>query len=174
MMATVELLGVLPADHPARPEILQYLRAHIRAVAKLQSGTGLWHQLLDRSDSYLETSASAMFVFSIARAINRGWISPVSYGSVAQAGWNALAMEVTDRGEVANTCVGTTFASDAVYYYNRPASVHATHGYGPVLLAGAEMIRLLGNDAIDIQYRWRTYHYVPKVGRKGSGLNSCD
>ena len=120
--------------------------------------------MLDRNDSYLETSASAMFVFSIARAINRGWISPVSYGSVAQAGWNALAKEVTDRGEVAHTCVGTTFASDAVYYCNRPVSVLATHGYGPMLLAGAEMIRLLGNDAIDIQYRWRTYHYVPKTG----------
>jgi rhamnogalacturonyl hydrolase YesR/acetyl esterase/lipase len=163
MMATVELLDVLPEDHPARPEILKYLRAHIRAVAKLQSGAGLWHQLLDRNDSYLETSASAMFVYSIAHAINRGWIAPVGYGSVAQAGWNALAKEVTDRGEVANTCVGTTFASDAVYYYNRPVSVYATHGYGPVLLAGAEMIRLLGNDAIEIQYRWRTYHYVPKA-----------
>ena len=41
-------------------------------------------------------------------------------------------------------------------------SVYATHGYGPVLLAGAEMIRLLQNPAIDIQYKLRTYHYVPK------------
>jgi hypothetical protein len=42
-------------------------------------------------------------------------------------------------------------------------SVFATHGYGPVLLAGAGMIRLLGNDAIDIQYQWRTHHDVPKA-----------
>lgn len=163
MMATVELLDVLPPDHPQREAILKYLRAHIHAVAKLQSGTGLWHQMLDKNDSYLETSASAMFVFSIARAINRGWISPVSYGSVAQAGWNAVAQQVNRRGQVEGTCVGTTFASDHVYYYNRPASVYATHGYGPVLLAGAEMIKLLGNDSIDIQYKVRTYHYVPKT-----------
>lgn len=170
MMAAVELLDVLPADHPRRGAILGYLRRHIKAVAKLQSGSGLWHQMLDRNDSYLETSASAMFVFSIARAINRGWISPVSYGSLAQAGWIAVAERVNPRGQVEGTCVGTTFASDHVYYYNRPASPYATHGYGPVLLAGAEMIRLLSNPAIEIKYSVRTYHYVPKPDRPPLGL----
>jgi rhamnogalacturonyl hydrolase YesR len=169
MLASVELLDVLPLDHPGRDEVLENLRAHVRSVAKLQSGRGLWHQMLDKADSYLETSASAIFVYSIARAIDQGWISPVSYGSVAQAGWNALTTRVNDRGQVEGTCVGTTLASDNVYYYNRPQSVYATHGYGPVLLAGAEMIRLLRNPAIDIQYRLRTYHYVPAQQRDGPG-----
>jgi unsaturated rhamnogalacturonyl hydrolase len=164
MLASVELLDVLPEDHPARARVLENLRAHVRSVAKLQSGSGLWHQMLDRADSYLETSASAIFVYCIARAINRGWISPVSYGSVAQAGWMAVTTRVNARGQVEGTCVGTTLASDHVYYYNRPASVYATHGYGPVLLAGAEMIRLLQNPAVDVQYKLRTYHYVPKKG----------
>jgi rhamnogalacturonyl hydrolase YesR len=163
MLASVELLDVLPADHPAREGVLEALRAHIRTIAKLQSGTsGLWHQMLDKPDSYLETSASAIFVYSIARAINRGWISPVSYGSVAQAGWIGVTTRVNAKGQVEGTCVGTTLASDHVYYYNRPQSVYATHGYGPVLLAGAEVIRLLRNPAIDVQYKLRTYHYVPK------------
>ena len=164
MLAAVELLDVLPEDHPARGRVLDILRAQIRSVAKLQSGSGLWHQMLDKTDSYLETSASAIFVYCIARAINRGWISPVSYGSVAQAGWIGVTTRVDAKGQVEGTCVGTTLASDHVYYYNRPASVFATHGYGPVLLAGAEMIRLLRNPAIDVQYKLRTYHYVPKKG----------
>jgi rhamnogalacturonyl hydrolase YesR len=165
MLATVELLDVLPEDHEARPRILETLRAHVRSVAKLQSGrSGLWHQMLDKADSYLETSASAIFVYCIARAINRGWISPVSYGSVAQAGWIGVTTRVNAKGQVEGTCVGTTLASDHVYYYNRPVSVYATHGYGPVLLAGAEMLRLLRNPAIDIQHKLRTYHYVPKAG----------
>ena len=163
MMATVELLDVLPEDHPSRPELLNLLRAHIKGVAPFQSGSGLWHQMLDKTDTYLETSASAMFVFGIARAINRGWIAPVSYGSVAQAGWNGLVTRVNARGQVEGTCVSTTFASDNLYYYNRPASVYASHGYGPVLLAGAEMIRLVQNPAIDIQNKNATYHYVPKA-----------
>jgi uncharacterized protein (DUF2235 family) len=32
---------------------------------------------------------------------------------------------------------------DPAYYYYRPVNVYAAHGYGPVLLAGAEMIGLL-------------------------------
>jgi rhamnogalacturonyl hydrolase YesR len=163
MMASVELLDVLPEDHPGREEVLASLREHIRSIAKLQSGaSGLWHQMLDKTDSYLETSASAIFVYSMARAINAGWISPVSYGSVAQAGWIGVTTRVNEQGQVEGTCVGTTLASDNVYYYNRPQSVYATHGYGPVLLAGAEMIRLMENPAVDIQYKLRTYHYVPR------------
>ena len=163
MLASVELLDVLPEDHPGRAAVLDDLRAHIRSVAKLQSGTsGLWHQMLDRTDSYLETSASAIFVYCLAHAIDRGWISPVSYGSVAQAGWIGVTTRVNAKGQVEGTCVGTTLASDHVYYYNRPQSVYATHGYGPVLLAGAEMLRLLGNPKVDVQYKLRTYHYVPR------------
>jgi unsaturated rhamnogalacturonyl hydrolase len=36
-------------------------------------------------------------------------------------------------------------AFDYAFYYNRPVSVLAAHGYGPVLLAGAEMIKLVKN-----------------------------
>ena len=98
LLASVELLDVLPPDHPGRERVLEAMRTHIRSIAKLQSGTsGLWHQMLDKPDSYLETSASAIFVYGIARAINRGWISPASYGSVAQAGWNGLTTRVNAK-----------------------------------------------------------------------------
>jgi len=162
MMGMCELLDVLPPDYPGRTEVLATMRAQIRAVAGLQSGRGLWHQMLDRNDSYLETSASAMFVYAIAHAIDRGWISPITYGSIAQAAWLAVSAEIDDQGRVHDTCVATTFGSDQVYYYNRPVSVFAMHGYGPVLLAGAEMIRLIGNPGWEIQYTNRTYHYVPE------------
>jgi rhamnogalacturonyl hydrolase YesR len=159
-----DLLDVLPHDHPGYPQVLAQLRKSLRGIAQLQSGSGLWHQMIDRNDSYLETSASAIFVYVMAHAVNEGWVSPTAYGPVAQAGWNALTTRINERGQVEGTCVGTTFASDQVYYYNRPASPLALHGYGPTLLAGAEMIRMLGNPDFEIQYRLRTYHYVPKNG----------
>ena len=58
----------------------------------------------------------------------------------AQLGWNAVATKVNARGQVEDTCVGTGMAFDPAYYYHRPKSPYAQHGYGPVLLAGAEMI----------------------------------
>lgn len=162
LLAMCDLLDVLPKDHPGREAVLTQLRAAIRGVAQYQSGSGLWHQMIDRNDSYLETSGTAMFVYAIAHAVNQGWISPTTYGSIAQAGWCGLMTRVNDKGQVDGTCVGTTFASDQVYYYNRPATVKALHGYGPVLLAGIEMIELLKNPAFTIEAKLRTYHYVPK------------
>ena len=168
VLAMSDLLDVLPKTHPGYPKVLAQLRAALRGIAQYQSGAGLWHQMLDRNDSYLETSASAMFVYAFAHAINQGWISPTTYGAIAQAGWNALSARINDKGQVEGTCVGTTFASDQAYYYNRPTSVNALHGYGPTLLAGAEMIKLITNPAIVVESRLRTYHYRMKEAAPAS------
>jgi len=166
VLAMSDLLDVLPKNHPGYPLVLNQLRAAIKGIAERQSGTGLWHQMIDRNDSYLETSASAMFTYVIAHAVNEGWVSPTTYGSIAQAGWAGLSTKINAKGQVEGTCVGTTLAGDQVYYYNRPTSVHALHGYGPMLLAGAEMIRLINNKHIAIEYKVRTYHYMPKDSGK--------
>lgn len=146
IVAMVELLELMPESHPQRVAVLAQLRAHIKGLGSYQSGEGRWHNLLDRNDSYLETSATAMFVYSMARAINRGWVSGVSYGPVAQLGWNAVAKQVNEKGQIEDVCVGTGMAFDPAYYYHRPRSVYALHGYGPVILAGAEMIQLYRSD----------------------------
>jgi unsaturated rhamnogalacturonyl hydrolase len=150
LMTLVELLDVLPEDHPGRPAVLDLLRAHVRGLAARQSGSGLWHQLLDREDSYLETSATAIYAYSIARAIDEGWIDPVAYGPVAVLAWNAVSTKVNARGQIEGTCVGTGMAFDPAFYYHRPTSPFAAHGYGPVLLAGAEMVRLLKSHRLEI------------------------
>ncbi|MDO6413553.1 glycoside hydrolase family 88 protein [Sphingomonas sp. BIUV-7] len=147
LMAMVELLDVLPTDHPGRPAVLAQLRAHVAGLAKVQSGVGLWHQLLDRPDSYLETSASAMYAYAIARAVNRGWIDRRTYAPIAMLAWNGVSTKVSAAGEVEDVCVGTGVAFDAAFYYFRPRHVRASHGYGPVLLAGAEVIAMLRKGA---------------------------
>ena len=142
VVAMAELLSVLPPAHPGRAAVLAQFRAHIRGLAATQSGTGLWHQLLDRPDSYLETSASAMFCYAVARGINRGWLDPLACGPMASLAWNAVAQQVNAQGQVEGTCVGTGMGFDPAFYYHRPVSVFAAHAYGPVLLAGAEMLVL--------------------------------
>jgi len=149
LMAMAELLSVLPEDYQGRDKMLHLYRSMVRSLANLQDGTGFWHNLLDKNDTYLETSCTAMFTFAIAKGINEGWISHV-YGPVALTGWNATQTRVLENGAVDGTCEGTTFAHDNTYYYHRGKSIYATHGYGPVLYAGAEMIRLLQNDKLDV------------------------
>jgi rhamnogalacturonyl hydrolase YesR len=163
IMAMCELLDVLPPEHPGYNKVLGLYRAHVQGLAKLQSGYGLWNQLLDRTDSYLETSASAMYAYGIARGINRGWLSPV-YGMLAMTGWNAVATRVNAQGQVEGTCIGTNLDFDLPYYYFRPTSVFAVHGYGPVLMAGAEMLTLLKNPSFTITPRVNSIYFVPTAG----------
>ena len=142
ILAMTELLDVLPKDHPGREKVLALYRAHVRGIAATQGGAGLWHQLMDRNDSYLETSASAIFTYCIARGVNQGWLDARAYVPVVSLGWNAVTKQVNAKGQVENVCVGTGMGFDPAFYYYRPVSMYAAHGYGPVLLAGAEMIAL--------------------------------
>jgi unsaturated rhamnogalacturonyl hydrolase len=150
LMTLVELLEVLPKDHPGYKPVMEQLQAHIKGLATYQSGKGFWHQLLDRNDSYLETSATAIYTYAIARAINRGWVDKQAYGPMVLLAWNAVATKVNEKGQVEGTCVGTGMAFDPAFYYYRPISPYAAHGYGPVLLAGAEMINLLKGSSFEI------------------------
>ena len=166
LMTLVEILEVLPESHPQRAYLLDMLRAHIKALAALQSPEGLWHQLLDRNDTYLETSASAIFCYAFAKAINRGWVDAQAYGPAVLLAWNAVAAKVDAQGMVQGTCVGTGMAFDPAFYAHRPVSPYAAHGYGPVLLAGAEVLRLLENfhpKMNDSAIQFYTHHFNTAV-----------
>jgi rhamnogalacturonyl hydrolase YesR len=142
-MAMAELLSVMPKDHPQRARVLDIFKAHAEGLRRVQASSGLWHQLLDRPDSYEETSSSAMFVFGMARGINLGWLSRGTYTPVVLRGWNGLTNKVNSLGQVEGTCIGTGLGWDDTFYLNRPTDVNATLGYGPVFHAGAEVIYLL-------------------------------
>ncbi|RNF31937.1 glycosyl hydrolase family 88 [Massilia aurea] len=142
VMSMVEVLEVLPKTHKGYNAVLEQLRAHIRGLASYQTRDGFWHQLIDRNDTYQETSATAIYAYAIARAVNRGYVEPEMYGPMANLAWNAVASKVTQNGQIEGICVGTGMAFDPAFYAYRPTSVKAAHGYGPALLAGAEIIEM--------------------------------
>jgi len=150
LLAMTELLDVLPDDHPGHAFVLNQFKKHIAGLAKYQSGSGFWHQLLDRTDAYLETSATAIYAYCIGHACNMGWVDPTTYAPMAMLAWNAVTTKINDKGQVEGTCVGTGMAFDPMFYYYRPVNVYAAHGYGPVLLAGAEMYKLAENKSFSI------------------------
>ena len=143
ILTMCEVLDVLPADHPKRAEIMKLFKAHAAGLSKLQHHDGFWHQLLDRDDTYLEASATAIYTYCLAHGVNQGWLDAKVYGPVAQLGWHAVTSSVNEKGQVEQVCVGTGMGFDPSFYAYRPCHVMAAHGYGPVLWAGAEMIRLL-------------------------------
>jgi len=150
LLTTVEMLEFLPANHPGRPEVSAQLKNHLKGLMSYQDGTGFWHQLLDKNDSYLETSATAIYTYAIAKSVNMGWLDPRIYAPAALLGWNAVATKVNLAGQVEGTCVGTGLAWDPAFYYFRPISPFAAHGYGPVLLAGAAVMQMVSEKEFKI------------------------
>lgn len=148
LLTLTEMLDALPVDHPDRPFVLDLYVRHTHGLLALQSGEGFWHQLLDRSDSYLETSATAIYAYCLAHGIRQGWLSPEACAPAVLLAWNAVATKVSDDGHVHGTCVGTGMGFDPAFYYYRPVHDMAAHGYGPVVMAGAEVYALLNEGHI--------------------------
>ena len=141
IMSEVELINLLPENHPERNALINILEKHIIGISRHQDISGMWHQLIDTPDSYLESSATAMFIYGVAKAVNEGWINQ-SYASIAFSGWSGLGKKITEEGLVENICVGTGIKDDIQYYYNRKKELNDIHGLGAIILAGVEMMKL--------------------------------
>jgi rhamnogalacturonyl hydrolase YesR len=145
MVSTVEVLSALPEDHPDRPALLDILRRHIEGVKAVQPPSGVWRQVLDHPELWEETSCTAMFAYSIARAVNRGWSDPSNMAVARKAFAGLAANYVTPAGVVKGTCQGTGIGLTLDYYANRKRPDDDLHARGVVLLAGAEILAAVEN-----------------------------
>ena len=91
-----------------------------------------------------------MFTYSIARAVNEGWIDE-KYIDYAKKGWEGIKSKITDDGLVKGICVGTGIGNDLDFYYNRPTEINDIHGLGAVIMAGLEVVKYSNKDALKNQ-----------------------
>lgn len=138
-----EILTLLPKDNPHWAEELQLFQRFMQGVLACQDPCGMWHQVLNRPDSYLETSCTAMFLLSIARGINHGWLDAEIFLPCIEKAWTALLTHSVDAvGDVYGVCLGSGCAKDAEYYKQLPAKKNDDHGTGIVMMAAAEMMKI--------------------------------
>jgi unsaturated rhamnogalacturonyl hydrolase len=155
-MALVDVLDYLPADHPARPEIIAMLQKVCAGVARHQDAeSGLWYQVTDQSaepGNYLEATGSSMFVYTLAKGINHGYLSR-EYLPVLLKGYAGLIarlVKVDSKGTVtlSQCCsgAGLGYGRDGsfAYYISEPVVDNDLKGVGPFILAGLELQKLLG------------------------------
>lgn len=141
------------------PYIMNCFLQHLGGLLPLQGNDGAWHQLLDRPDTYTETSCTAIYAYCLAHAINKGWIEPEPYIGQTLLAWHYINAHITSTGQVAGTCVGTGLAFDPAFYAYRPVSNYAAHGYGPVIWAAAEIYSLLAHHCVKTNDS--AVHYYP-------------
>lgn len=140
VMATAEVLEVLPADHPRRKELIDLFNRRLTAIVALQDAGGLWHTVLDRPDSYLEVSASAMYAFAIERGVRRGWLPESMLPSAVKA-LNAIGPFIQPDGMVTGVSAGTG-PGDFANYMKIPTGEY-TWGTGSTIMALGERLEML-------------------------------
>ncbi len=139
-MTIVEVLELLPKDHPSRPKLIAQLGQLIKAWSNFQdTRTGLWYQVVDKGSdpaNWLETSSSSMYTFTIARAVDRGYIDK-SYLKVAKRGYAGVLTKISlgpdGMPNLIDICEGTNVA-DLPYYFARKRLTNDLHGLGAFLI----------------------------------------
>ncbi|MBN1782376.1 glycoside hydrolase family 88 protein [bacterium] len=152
-MAIVEILDLMPAGHPERPQLIQILADLIEGLAAEQdAATGLWYQIVDgdQPDNWLESSCSCMVTFFIARAVQKGYVDS-GYGETAVKGYEGIIRDKTTVGSdnlvnLLDTCAGTSASADYSYYISRGRVTNDNRGLGAFLLMCWQMAQ---SDLID-------------------------
>jgi len=136
ILSLVETLAVLPGPHARADRLRPVLQAQVRGLLACQRPSGMWRTVLDRDDAYEETSATAMIVYGIAKAAQRGLIEGDHTEALRRA-WAALERQVDEKGMVQGTSAGTG-PRGIEHYLGRPQGEYAW-GTGAFLLAGAKL-----------------------------------
>ncbi len=149
----VDTLENFPKDHPRRNELIAILQREAAAIEKVQDKkTGVWYDILDlptRKPNYIESSCSAMFVYSIARGVREGYL-PEKYMKVAVRGWEGIKKEFvkvnaqghTDwEGTVLVSGLGGNPYRDGSfdYYMSEKLRTNDPKGIGPAIRAAVEI-----------------------------------
>ncbi len=159
-MALVDVLDYFPKNHPARPQIISTLQKLSVGVLKYQdANTGLWWQVMDAGDrqgNYLEATASAMFVYSLAKGVNHGYLSRDLIPAIEKAYASIIKNLIVEDGDgkwsLTKCCsvagLGGSPSNGKMrdgsfdYYIGEPVVNNDLKGIGPFILAGIEVHRL--------------------------------
>jgi len=107
VMAIVDALDFIPANQPGRDSVLAILNNIAFQLKRIQDpATGLWYQVLDRSGdegNYLESSCSAMFIYSLYKALRKGYIDK-SYREITDKAYSGFIKQFieTDANGLTN------------------------------------------------------------------------
>lgn len=138
---SAELLRSLPENHPRHARILAGYRKMMAGLLANQMESGMWPQLIDKPDSWPESSGTAMFTFAIVTGVKSGWLDEKTYGLAARKAWLALVGNLDENANLREVCIGTDKGFDESFYLNRPRTAGDLHGQAPMLWTASALLR---------------------------------
>ncbi|KAL0943269.1 cell wall glycosyl hydrolase [Colletotrichum truncatum] len=153
-VALLEVIQLLPKEHPGVAKLTNYFVTLAEGLKKSQDKSGGWYLIMDpeytsNPANYIESSASALFVFAWLKGIKLGLISECTYFTAAARGYQKLTDFVTENANGTVNWEGTvevgSLNSDASfeYYTTVPLAANDYKGVGPWMFAS---------------YEWETYN----------------
>jgi unsaturated rhamnogalacturonyl hydrolase len=156
--AIVDVLDYLPEETAGRDSVVQILQGLAQAMVKYQDPqSGTWYQVTDqgaRKGNYLESSATALFVYTLAKAINRGYIGNEYIAPVQKAfdGMVATFTRLEEDGTytLTNCCAVAGLGGNSgkyrdgsfEYYIGEPVIENDPKSVGAFILAAIEYERM--------------------------------
>ncbi|HEY0459941.1 MAG TPA: glycoside hydrolase family 88 protein [Pyrinomonadaceae bacterium] len=136
-----ELLRDLPKNHPKRARILKGYTTMMESLLKYQAEDGLWRQLLDKPESWVETSGTGMFTFAMVTGVKEGWLDKKTYGPAARKAWLGLVKHIDENANVTDVCEGTNKGYSVQYYLDRQRKTGDLHGQAAASWAATALLR---------------------------------
>ena len=78
-----------------------------KALKKIQSENGGWHNVLTSEETFVETSGTSMFLYSFVKGVQHGWIDKNEFGDSIEKAWNLVSSSILEDGTVKDIVMGT-------------------------------------------------------------------
>ncbi|PKO12248.1 MAG: glycosyl hydrolase family 88 [Chloroflexi bacterium HGW-Chloroflexi-10] len=158
-MALIDILDILALEHPDRSKLIQILQRLSNALLNYQHRpTGMWYQIVNMGEqqgNYLESSITAMLVYSFTRGVRKGYLPPEFLTAARRAYRGILENRITMDSQGFLTLEGTCGTAGLggipyrngsfEYYVQEKIIPNDFKGVGPFILAALEMDIANGN-----------------------------
>jgi len=163
LMGLVDVLDYLPKNNPRRPELISIFKGLCSSLLKFQDKkTHLWYNVIDKpgkEGNYLESSASAMFMYIFAKGANNGYLKK-DYLNDARQVFIGLKDNLIKEGKdgypsLINTCAGAGLGGEPYrdgsleYYSSVPKSDDDFKAVGPFIMGAIELENAFTNPKLE-------------------------
>ena len=155
--ALVDVLEYLPENTQGRDSLLTIVNTLATAIRKYQDPvSGTWYQVTDQGDrkgNYLESSASALFVYFLSKSLNNNYIR-ADYKATVQKGFEGMIRNFIKEEEngtftITNCCAVAGLGGEKgnrdgsfEYYISEPVIENDPKSVGAFIFAAIEFEKL--------------------------------
>tara|TARA_Y100000588_G_scaffold246629_1_gene261046 strand:- start:2061 stop:3050 length:990 start_codon:yes stop_codon:yes gene_type:complete len=136
LMGLVETLKLLPETSSSKQELIERMQGLCLALKRHQNADGLWHTVVTKPDTYLESTLAVMVAFGLREAFDSSLLDEKEFGEMESKARIATHRCIDKEGALGLVSDATPIA-ELKMYATRPFGIFPW-GQGPLLLMLAQ------------------------------------